>query len=103
MRNTIKSLMLGAALAGVAILPGALPASARANPVQWHSAGTSTPAGNARLTNRQALAQLAAAHGPLTVGRATGSSGPSDWFAGSIKQVQVFQWALGAAQVKALL
>ncbi|MFE2063136.1 hypothetical protein ACFXDH_12140 [Streptomyces sp. NPDC059467] len=63
MRNTIKSLMLGAALAGVAILPGALPASAQANPVQWPSAGTgtSTPAGNARLTNRQALAQLAAA------------------------------------------
>ncbi|MFD8723392.1 hypothetical protein ACFV2H_36820 [Streptomyces sp. NPDC059629] len=44
-----------------------------------------------------------AAHGPLAIGGATGSSGPSDWFAGSVEQVQVFQRALGAAQVKAAL
>jgi hypothetical protein len=44
-----------------------------------------------------------AAHGPLVIGRATADGGPSDWFPGSIKQVQVFQRALTAAQVKALL
>ncbi|MFE2063137.1 protein kinase [Streptomyces sp. NPDC059467] len=44
-----------------------------------------------------------AAHGPLTIGRATASTGPSDWFPGSIKQVQVFQRALSAAQVRMLL
>ncbi|MEU9344441.1 protein kinase [Streptomyces sp. NPDC048278] len=44
-----------------------------------------------------------AAEGPLTIGRATGPTGPTDWFPGSIKQVQVFQRALTAAQVKALL
>ncbi|MFJ8491040.1 protein kinase [Streptomyces sp. NPDC094038] len=44
-----------------------------------------------------------AAQGPLTIGRATGATGPTDWFPGSIKQVQVFQRALTAAQVKALL
>ncbi|MFD4599150.1 protein kinase [Streptomyces sp. NPDC058464] len=44
-----------------------------------------------------------AAPGPLTIGRATGPTGPTDWFPGSIKQVQVFQRALTAAQVKALL
>ncbi|MGW1621355.1 protein kinase domain-containing protein [Streptomyces sp. NPDC002172] len=44
-----------------------------------------------------------AAHGPLTIGRATTGGAPSDWFPGSIKQVQVFQRALTAAQVKALL
>ncbi|MFD4511293.1 LamG domain-containing protein [Streptomyces sp. NPDC058457] len=44
-----------------------------------------------------------AAPGPLTIGRATGPAGPTDWFPGSIKQVQVFQRALTAAQAKALL
>ncbi|MEU2422945.1 LamG domain-containing protein [Streptomyces sp. NPDC007851] len=44
-----------------------------------------------------------AADGPLVIGRATAGAAPSDWFPGSIKQVQVFQRALTAAQVKALL
>ncbi|MFE4966336.1 protein kinase [Streptomyces sp. NPDC056660] len=44
-----------------------------------------------------------AAQGPLVIGRATADGGPSDWFPGSIKQVQVFRRALSAAQVKALL
>ncbi|MGY5048499.1 protein kinase domain-containing protein [Streptomyces sp. 900105755] len=44
-----------------------------------------------------------AAHGPLLIGRATTAGTPADWFPGSIKQVQVFQRALTAAQVKALL
>ncbi|MER5789907.1 protein kinase [Streptomyces sp. NPDC001980] len=44
-----------------------------------------------------------AAHGPLVIGRATTGGAPADWFPGSIKQVQVFQRALTAAQVKALL
>ncbi|MGW1877164.1 protein kinase domain-containing protein [Streptomyces sp. NPDC001975] len=44
-----------------------------------------------------------AANGPLVIGRATADGGPSDWFPGSIKQVQVFRRALSAAQVKALL
>ncbi|GGN28725.1 protein kinase domain-containing protein [Streptomyces fuscichromogenes] len=43
-----------------------------------------------------------AADGPLTIGRATGPAGPTDWFPGSIKQAQVFQRALTATQVKAL-
>ncbi|WP_089099619.1 protein kinase domain-containing protein [Streptomyces hyaluromycini] len=44
-----------------------------------------------------------AADGPLVIGRATTGGVPADWFPGSIKQVQVFQRALTAAQVKALL
>ncbi|WP_217548812.1 protein kinase [Streptomyces sp. GbtcB6] len=44
-----------------------------------------------------------AADGPLVIGRATTGGVPTDWFPGSIKQVQVFQRALTAAQVKALL
>ncbi|MFG3291320.1 LamG-like jellyroll fold domain-containing protein [Streptomyces sp. NPDC048179] len=44
-----------------------------------------------------------AADGPLVIGRATSGGGPSDWFPGSVKQVQVFQRALTAAQVKVLL
>ncbi|MBW8798249.1 MAG: protein kinase [Streptomyces sp.] len=44
-----------------------------------------------------------AAHGPLLIGRATTGGAPADWFPGSIRQVQVFQRALTAAQVKALL
>ncbi|MEU9247130.1 protein kinase [Streptomyces sp. NPDC048385] len=44
-----------------------------------------------------------AAPGSLTIARAAGPGGPTDWFPGSIKQVQVFQRPLTAAQVKALL
>lgn len=44
-----------------------------------------------------------AADGPLVIGRATAGAAPSDWFPGSIKQVQVFQRALTATQVMALL
>nr|WP_046726549.1 protein kinase [Streptomyces humi] len=44
-----------------------------------------------------------AADGPLVIGRATAGAAPSDWFPGSIRQVQVFQQPLTAAQVKALL
>ncbi|MFJ9345505.1 LamG-like jellyroll fold domain-containing protein [Streptomyces sp. NPDC101237] len=44
-----------------------------------------------------------AADGPLVIGRATAGGGPADWFPGSIRQVQVFQRPLTAAQVKALL
>ncbi|MFD8819803.1 LamG-like jellyroll fold domain-containing protein, partial [Streptomyces sp. NPDC059627] len=44
-----------------------------------------------------------AAHGPLVIGRATTGGVPADWFPGSIKQVQVFQRTLTAAQVKSLL
>ncbi|MEU9447102.1 protein kinase [Streptomyces sp. NPDC048277] len=44
-----------------------------------------------------------AAYGALAIGRATDSNGPSDWFTGSIKQVQVFQRALTAKQVGLLL
>ncbi|MEU1166326.1 LamG-like jellyroll fold domain-containing protein [Streptomyces sp. NPDC005921] len=44
-----------------------------------------------------------AADGPLVIGRATSGGVPSDWFPGSVKQVQVFQRALTAAQVRVLL
>ncbi|MFG2964578.1 LamG-like jellyroll fold domain-containing protein [Streptomyces sp. NPDC048288] len=44
-----------------------------------------------------------AADGPLVIGRATSGGAPSDWFPGSVKQVQVFQRALTAAQVRVLL
>ncbi|MFF4900050.1 protein kinase [Streptomyces sp. NPDC001068] len=43
------------------------------------------------------------AQGPLVIGRATANGVPADWFPGSIRQVQVFQRALTATQVKALL
>ncbi|MER5410747.1 hypothetical protein [Streptomyces sp. NPDC002769] len=68
MRNMIKNLTVGAVLTGVFALPGASPASATASSVTPPTAGTiatattpSSPASNARLTNRQALARLAAA------------------------------------------
>ncbi|KPI06230.1 serine/threonine protein kinase [Actinobacteria bacterium OK074] len=44
-----------------------------------------------------------ASYGGLIIGRATSGGAPSDFFPGSIRQVQVFQRALTPAQVKALL
>ncbi len=43
-----------------------------------------------------------AGHGDLVIGRAKYNGGPTDWFPGKIKDVEVFQQALTAAQVKAL-
>ncbi|MFF7904005.1 MULTISPECIES: hypothetical protein [unclassified Streptomyces] len=71
----IKNLTLGAALAGIVVLPGAT-ASATAAPAKQlvTDASLSAPAhrtlaGNGRLTNRQALARLAAAGIRHPVGR----------------------------------
>ncbi len=43
-----------------------------------------------------------AGHGNLIIGRARFAGGPTDWFPGMIKDVQAFQTALTASQVKAL-
>jgi hypothetical protein len=43
-----------------------------------------------------------AGHGDLVIGRAKFAGGPTDWFPGKIKDVEAFQVALTASQVKAL-
>ena len=43
-----------------------------------------------------------AGQGELVIGRAKYNGGPTDWFPGKIKDVEVFQQALTAAQVKTL-
>jgi eukaryotic-like serine/threonine-protein kinase len=43
-----------------------------------------------------------AGHGDLVIGRARFAGGPADWFPGMIKDVEAFQVALTASQVKAL-
>jgi serine/threonine protein kinase len=43
-----------------------------------------------------------AGHGDLVIGRAKYNGAPTDWFPGKIKDVEIFQQALTAAQVKAL-
>jgi len=43
-----------------------------------------------------------AGHGDLVIGRAKFAGGPTDWFPGMIKDVEAFQIALTASQVKAL-
>jgi hypothetical protein len=43
-----------------------------------------------------------AGHGDLVIGRGKFAGGPTDWFPGKIKDVEAFQVALTASQVKAL-
>jgi hypothetical protein len=43
-----------------------------------------------------------AGHGNLVIGRAKFGGSPTDWFPGTIKDVEAFQVALTASQVKAL-
>ncbi|MGD0559893.1 MAG: LamG-like jellyroll fold domain-containing protein [Streptosporangiaceae bacterium] len=43
-----------------------------------------------------------AGQGGLVIGRAEYNSGPTDWFPGMIKDIEVFQQALSAAQIQAL-
>jgi hypothetical protein len=53
----------------------------------------------------QGMARVAApivGHGDLIIGRAKFAGGPTDWFPGMIKDVEAFQIALTASQVKAL-